>query len=613
MADRFKTQDSINDFSAGLVTDREGDTLPANAATVFQNLDLDGGRALAPRKGSTILGTYVSGGSAYTSAHNYRRDDDQERPLMFSGTVLYYYNPYTDTIETLQTAFTSGQVMGFADGDDGFCYIVSPNQAIRRWSGAVARVDSATSSATVIGLKAQGSLTTAALFGFSSTGTVIVSATTYAYTGISGLTLTGVTGFTAVDADDCAETPITTGFTSGPNGTMAIFVDGSLKVAGDPSNPTILYYSKFGSPRDFSFSTPAVADDGGQIKFPHAITGLVDKGSYIAVVTEDEIFSVIYTDFVSTSNTIIQIPKIVTITSGVNVGAVNAKGKSVRPIDYNAVYQSRNVGVRLLTRLENKDYDEPTDLTDLVRPDAEAKIYTDGVVTVWKRKIVAFHRTDSDVTGNNEAFLIDRRDKWVSILKGWNGSCSFVYDKKLYMGDAFSRNIWQLFTDTYSDYDKTDHFPYTVRYRSGWRMFFDERGNPAFDRLKELKLLFIDGYITPNTTLDVKLDFDLKNGTTTAGFKILGTGGYVQPAPSAALGINPFGIHGFVNVDGSSSGLRRFRCKVWIDNEAYQFFACRYGFESNTASYNWRVTKVKAFADLLPPEHVEHETTLNVN
>ena len=86
-----------------------------------------------------------------------------------------------------------------------------------------------------------------------------------------------------------------------------------------------VYCSRIDDFQNFSFSAPRTAAEGEIVNYPGGgdITGLADRGKYVAVFKKDYIGSLEFKDY---DTTLSDIATPDTIVSGINIGAVNNKG-----------------------------------------------------------------------------------------------------------------------------------------------------------------------------------------------------------------------------------------------------------------------------------------------
>lgn len=617
---KFVRANIIANFTGGKNTVFEADELAVTESRKCINVNPNLKRGIQPRKGIAIDGTFSTTATPITSAHTFTNQYGNERPLRASGTIVEYRNPFVTTPDwfTLETGFTSGKIFGFVNGDTNE-YFCNGVEVIRRWTGAVAKVDLANTTDTILAFDSETengiTLNTAEKLGFSATGSVIIYAngvyTVKTYTGRSGLTLTGLSGLNALtiaDNDPVAEAPITTGFTSAPIGNILLIKDSRLLVAGVSGNENSVYGSKVGNVRDFSFSTPAAADDGFVVKFwGKPITALGDKGDYIAVMKKDGAKKLGFTTIRSASaDTILTVPKLDGLYDAPNLGAVNMKSTLQSNLDF--VFTSKETGLRRITRLGNDAIDKPDSLTSDIEDEFIDYDLSDAACGLRKQQIHLALRSSSDLTGNDTIILKDQRTGFIGDYKGINASCFYQYNNQLYCGDAFTKNCWQMYTDDYADFDGTDYFSYIFLWLSGQLNF----GYP--DYLKKLGFIYIEGYITPNTTADFEMIFETESGTQSIVKQLEGTADYVYKSPGKVLGLNKLGEKGLADSDDEDlpPGSRKFR-KMFTEDDygEIDWFTLQLLISTDADGSYIRITKIRPFIQLLPIDKVKNNSIIN--
>lgn len=150
-------------------------------------------------------------------------------------------------------------------------------QTVYDWAGGIALFVSAINN-TSITLDRN-----AATAGFASTGTVVINGNTYAYTGISGSNLTGVTGDASAQAANSvvySQIKTITSFTSGPATTYAVdflHVTANQLYLGSYTSQ-LTYISKNTDYTDFSHSTPRLSGEGDVVIVDAPATGIGERG-----------------------------------------------------------------------------------------------------------------------------------------------------------------------------------------------------------------------------------------------------------------------------------------------------------------------------------------------
>lgn len=150
------------------------------------------------------------------------------------------------------------------------------------WSGGIALFVSAIANTSITLDRS------AATAGFASSGTVVINGTTYAYTGITGSNLTGVTGDASAqpaNSVSIAQILTVTSFTDGPAAPYTcdfIKVEQNQLYLGSYTSQ-LVYLSKNTDYTDFSFSTPRLTGEGDQILLDASPTGIGDSSGSAAI------------------------------------------------------------------------------------------------------------------------------------------------------------------------------------------------------------------------------------------------------------------------------------------------------------------------------------------
>lgn len=200
--------------------------------------------------------------------------------LRAANAKLQFYSAIsgTGTWYDLLTALTKERFVfdTYWDNTDKKDKLLSVNgtaQTVYDWAGGVALFVSAINNTSITMDR------NTATAGFASTGTVVINGNTYAYTGISGNTLTGVTGDASAEALNSvcfSQIKTVTSFTSGPGTTYNCdfikVVQNQLYLGSYTSQ--LIYLSKNTSYTDFSFSATRLTGEGDQILLDSSPTGI---------------------------------------------------------------------------------------------------------------------------------------------------------------------------------------------------------------------------------------------------------------------------------------------------------------------------------------------------
>lgn len=619
MPDHFLSTTILANFTGGKNIVEEADEIEASEARQCLNANPERQRGIQNREGATIFGSYSTTANPIKSAETMQHPYGGERPVRSSGTILECYNEFTATPDwvTLDSSFTTGQVFGFANGDKHL-YMCNGVEIIRKWTGATSIVASATD--TVLTLQSitdnQGAvLDSATKQGFSATGTVIFSdGTTKTYSGISGLTLTGMSGLTALgltSGDSVVEVPISTGFTSAPLGNILFIKDARLMIAGVVTNPTILYGSKIGNATDYGFSTPAVADDGFAINFwGHIITAIADRGAKIDVMSNNGSQALAFTTLRSSTDTVLTVPKLDGHTfKGSYLGAVSQK--STLGLNFESIFTSSKYGLRMLSRAEGDEVDKPDSLTEEIETDFDTYKLDDPAVGSVSQQIHLALKSSDKLGGNNIMVVKDMRNGWIGTFQGLNASSFFNYDGKLYYGDSYTKNTWQLYNGEYGDYNGTDYFDYIFR----WRSKSFHYGFPS--HFKSMGYVWVEGYILPSTEADLNVYLENEEGISKVKLATLkGTDPYVRTTSSSAFGMNKFGEYSLapgLETDLPSGARRFYRMITGTDIELMntKWLKAQFELETGNSGDFIRLTKIQPLVVVLPIDRSKTNSILN--
>lgn len=162
----------------------------------------------------------------------------------------------------------------------------------------------------------------------------------------------------------------------------------------------------------------------------------------------------------------------------------------------------------------------------------------------------------------------------------------FEHEGSLYTNSPSTKNTFKLLQG-YSDGKDgtTEGAPISAKWFSSW----DNFGLP-FNQ-KEFDIIWVDGYITPNTTLKFYVSYDF--GAETQSFELLGTDEDVIFSSSGgglgyySLGNRSLGGRGETLSD---TGLRRFRGFITVP--ARSFYEMQWSVQSNGVNFRWELVEI---------------------
>lgn len=428
------------------------------------------------------------------SSFTAKKTDGTEIPLRLrdnnTNCTLEWYNATADDWETLLGSLTTNTPMAFADFNTAtqdytlFCNGVMNYSVWKKATGTVA-----SNTSTVITLNEAS----AATQGFSgSGGTVIVNGTEYAYSGVSGATITGLTGLPTFTANEgVAEAVDDSTYSALPKFIGIVIADG--RVWCFIKNSVRLYYSKVGDHTDFTAATQP--DDPGVRDF------IEGEGSLTAIGAIKENIIVFKPDLVKLFK--LEYPSATTRTTrveelrrGDSQGAVNQDGTIT--LGESIYYTTPKGGIKSISLSKLTDNFDFNDETDIVRPSLKDGVFTSARATYWekeKRLIVSFKK-NSDSSYNDRCVVIEltkENDNSAAKVIGfldWQVGSWFKYSNNLYFGGSYEPNCFKAF----DGYQKgTADAPFTALFTTR-RYRFSE--NPILE--KKIPYIAFDGWIMFN-------------------------------------------------------------------------------------------------------------------
>jgi len=581
----------------------DGADMPDNSLVEATNIDFNVKNSIAPRLGSIILGTESTDLYSVQSLYTAHTWDGRELLLRTSSTTIEWWNTVDSNWDVLDSGYTANQVFNFTEGttsseDWNYVYFANGIDSLYRFRTAFGTV--ASNTTTTITLNAVSSFDSADDIGFASTGgTLTVAGNDYIYTGLMGWQLTGLSGVPTLTANDgVIEAATSTGFTDAPTSASDLVIKDQRLYA---SYQNSVYASKIDSFMDFSYSAPRVASEGELVIFPEGgskITGLAARQLYVAVFKQNYIGSLEFRDFGASLS---DIPVISTITYATNNGVTDSR--AITQKDYSVMFVNSDIGLTELTQLENKNYDQSVSLSERLRLTFEDYDFNKSAIVSFNNKTLISARSDTSISFNNVVIQYDYLYDRFTLFSGWNVSSWAIFDNKLYYGDSLTQNVYQAFYTNYSDND----LPITTSVKTKWYNF----GEAA--RLKEIGSVFVEGFITQNTSLIFKINFDEGGALATKSVTIVGTGDYVASLPAAGFGINPFGLSDF-GTTSDEDALRHFSGYINLQGVYDKKFRnIQFEISTSGVGQNYRISKIYPYVSLLEESYNRANSKFIIN
>jgi len=519
-----------------------------------------------------------------SSMHTFRLRDGENIMMRAHGTRMDYYEEGNDTWTTLLTGLSDNAEFDFADYNintdlQSYVYFGNAVDDFSRWSGA------------------HTLLTTAIAVGDSfiyvdsvdnfllSTASITVCGIELAYTSASTtlnrFELTASSTIACDNGSGIAESVVT--YATNPKGNIYMVDNNRLFIAGIASTSQAAYFSAYGIATDFVdasliLSTTARApgifnlgEGGGAIIGMAKDEGAIYffKKSAIRRATLDDAFYTL-SDLKPTDG------------KSQTIGAVNNKGIFTSG---NQIYLATpDNQILSLGRVESFDYPQTVSISDIISPTVDNFKFDDYAGIVFRDKAYFSLKSSSDVSANNTVMVWDLKNKnWDSPIVGWAISDFTVYDdgisEELYMGDAISPNVYKVITESIDgEFDIV----------ANWRSLQNDFNLPHAQ--KQVVDMYVEGYISQNTTLTVNLLLDEDGYTETFSHDITGTDDNIiyDSTSFNAIGLSPFGTERFGS-QSDISGPKKFRVYLGSSFRPSPFYNIQVDFSSDQPSAQWEV------------------------
>lgn len=570
----------------GLVTQNDPTFIADGCASAGQNTFDTAGDHFAVRSyGTSIFPSTASvsvAAGGYKSAHPFRLRDGSNIIVVSTDTDVYFFDELSQTFVNLMTGRTSGD-FGFAE------YNVNANAESRMyfgngvdssgwWNGGHSLLNGA-----LVGGEATINVDSTATFTTGGAGTIRIGGTNVNYTGTTATSFTGCTGTpAAADNAPVAQAPTFNG--SIPIGNIMMSAQNRLFIV-PTANQQLVQFCAYNDSTTWLTTTVQqnTATSAGAFN-------LVEGGGRVTALSQDELNlyffkdSMIYQAALTDSFYLFRPFKPFDGRSR----AVGAKGKRGVFVggNYTFVVTPDNQ-IKALQRIENIDYPQLQATSYPIQPTCDALDFSS--VTGISFKQYAFIACKSTpLAANNDTVLVYNtvEDHWETPITGWQVGEFFIYndgvEESLYFTDAISPNIWKCQKTTLSD------GPYPITASRTTKQY--DFSLPSQE--KELDDVYVEGYITPNTTLRIRLLLDEKGYTDINQTDFSGTEVNYQLNKSTtnSFGLTPFATERFGSND-DLTGLRKFRVHLKNKLRRVPFYVAQLEFSSSGMNQRWEVVR----------------------
>lgn len=518
-----------------------------------------------------------------TSMHTFRRRDGINIIMASFGTYMAYYNPSSLTWEALKTDYSSGKIFGYADytlhtDTSSQVYFGNAVDYFARWTGNFTKL----TTAVAIG---EATVYVSDTTGFPASGTIVISGVNHAYTSKTANTfvLTGTATVNLANGRGISEAiDIRTGSTF-IKGNIYLMANNRLFISGVVGSPQAVYFSKYGDPLDFSSTslvTGSTATASGTFNLAEGgggVSGLIfDEGSIYAF-KRSMIYKITLTDALYTLQ---------------QIKPFDGKSQTIGGVSSKCIFTGSNYvffitpdkQIMSLERIEQVDYPQNVPISIKISPNiTNGKNDISSGITF--NDIAYFSCKSSDSLGYNDIiYPWNISDKfWDAPITGWNASDFTIYDngtsEDLYFGSSNDTNVYKVI-------DKNSDDVYNVV--GLWRSKQYTFGMPHIQKI--ITDIFIEGYISESTNLNIKLYLDEDGYTQQFSTILSGTENGFQFSQDTynVFGANPLGVE-VLGGNDEFTGLVKFRVYLNKNFRLKPFYNCQIEFNSDGQNQNWEI------------------------
>lgn len=527
--------------------------------------------------------------SSINNMHTFRRRSGENVLIRTHTTVVEWYDENQNVWENLNSGYTSGYTFGFADynintDQRSYTYFGNSQEAFSRWTGAHTNLSAALAGA-------EATINVDDTTGFDSSGTVRICGTNVTYTGKTGTSFTGAAG-TPACADNRGVAQAVQTYADNPRGNIYLVANNRLFVSGVVSTTQAVFFSQYGDATDFltqSLVTDGTAEDSGIFNLAEGgggVTAMVQDENAIYIFKRSIIYKATLNDALYTLQPLKPFDGKSQTTGAINQQSTFAGGNGI-------FFITPDNQIMNLTRVEEVDYPQIVPISDPIKPTTDVANFASSTGIFWKNKAYISAKTTVDSSVNDVVFIYNFAiNAWESPVVGWNVQDWAIYDEaagegeELFFGHANNPNSYKT-----NDVALDDIHGLAANWRSKQ---FDFGGLfPGAEMLlKEFDNVFVEGYISDNTSLTISLLLDEDGVTQVYSTTFVGTeDDYIFNSEEYnVFGFESFGIERFGTNDDFSTK-KKFRIYLNKDFRRVPFYNAQIEFASDQEAAEWEVTR----------------------
>jgi len=567
----------VSNFNGYITKKDRTNTNARNLVIGSQNVIINDGEKVESRQGFELFGAASATGKKVRSSFVWNTSTGTELPLRLQDDELEVFLTTIDGVvvdawTSIKDAFATDALMQFttfwstAEATDLLLFVDGTSN-IFEWSGGVTTLASAT--ATTLTKNTTDTATWAeARFYVSTPGSVIINGTTYTYTGGEGTaTLTGVSPSPAAEpADSLVTQSVITNANSAITGLPNTFANALISELNNQIyigslKSREVYVSKNSSFLDFSFSSPRVPGEGAILTLSNAMVGFIpqEQDMYMTAGKNDWYRTNFTLSADTTKETLtIQLLKTAPRQAAQQQDLISKIKNDIVVITNEPTLDSLGRIINVTVTPQQKDISDP------IKPDFDIEDFTDGDIQFFQNRIYISAPTNSKV------YIYDlRRGYWFppQILPI---SKFAIIGGELHGHSNTTAETYKLFT---GNTDNTNPIAFIVKF--AYRNYGDRMSLKNFDEY------FSELYLTPNTKLTLKLDYDFQGSSGTQEFTLDGSDSTFVFASSddASLGKKGLGQAGLGSSPIALDDMPKFRQIVTM--RATDFYELQASYETS--------------------------------
>ena len=365
-------------------------------------------------------------------------------------------------------------------------------------------------------------------------------------------------------------------------GNIYLVANNRLFISGIASTSQAVFFSERGDATSFvgaNLVTDSTDTSPGIFNFGTgggAVTGMALDENSIYIFKRSAIWRATLTDTIYTLTILKPVDD-----KAQTTGAVNNKSIFT---GHNAVYFiTPDNQIMSLQRVEQVDYPQIVPISDIIQTTVNGINADDSAGIVFRDKAYFSIKADTDVSFNNTVLTRNINENiWDSPVVGWSPSDFTIYDdgtsEELYLANATSPNVYKVGNSGIDDI-----YEVVANWRSKQYSF------DMPQQQKEIVDLFVEGYISQNTTLNISLLLDEDGYTGSYTTTIVGTDDdLVYDSTSYnRFGLSSFGTERFGSND-DQTGNKKFRVYL-TEMRADPFYNMQLEFASDGEAQNWEI------------------------